>query len=65
MRDGLRIERKRTSWSFDCYDAAANVDLDALWNDQLLLREDVLHLEQWLCLFDLQMRRGESFNKVW
>jgi hypothetical protein len=37
----------RTSWSLDGHDAAADMDLDVVWNDQLLLREDVLHLEQW------------------
>ncbi len=37
-----------TSWTLDGDDSGADVNLDTLWNDQLLGREDVLHLEQWL-----------------
>ena len=42
-----------TSRAFDGDDAGADVDFDAFWDDQLLLGEDVFHLEQWcgrLCL---------------
>ena len=35
-----------TSGALNGDDSGADVDLDTLWNDQLLLREDVLHLEQ-------------------
>ena len=36
-----------TSRAFDGDDSGADVDFDAFWDDQLLLGEDVLHLEQW------------------
>ena len=36
-----------TSGTFDSSDPGADVNLDIVWDDQLLLREDVLHLEQW------------------
>jgi len=35
-----------TSGTLDADDSGADVDLDVVWDDQLLLREDVLHLEQ-------------------
>ena len=35
-----------TSGTLDCDDSRADVDLDVLWDDQLLLGEDVLHLER-------------------
>ena len=35
-----------TSWALNGDDAGADVDFNALGDDELLLREDVLHLER-------------------
>ena len=42
-----RIIGFRTSGTLDGDDSGADVDLHIVWDDQLLLGEDVLHLEQW------------------
>lgn len=36
-----------TSGTLDGYNSRANVNLHIIWDDQLLLGEDVFHLEQW------------------
>lgn len=33
----IRARIERTSWSFDCYNSRANLDLDVLWYVQRLI----------------------------
>ena len=42
----LEIAGFRTSRALDSDDSGADVDFDIVWDDHLLLGEDVLHLEQ-------------------